>query len=708
MAKMLQSGIGRAVLATVEIVVAVVATTSRAARAARSASRLAVFAIAAAAAVFAALALDRADADAQAGSVKSLSVGGDHACALTTTDAIICWGRNDAGQTDAPTRHGSTVIELGEDYSCGTSNDVYKVSVQYAIPWICWGSEDRMTDVRSAYGNCTSKGGRGDICSGYTINGARDTEGFSWYPEAVGITHRCGWSQHTRRTHRHGSRNSEHWHQASHCRGSNAFGQLDIDHWEGFVVGGWHTCRLNNDSGSIQCVGRNDSGQTDVPSGQYLSVDAGREHTCAVTSASRLRCWGEDALGQSSPPGGSDYLEVSSNAFANFNCALTDERKVRCWGDNRYGQTNVPAAIAAPPPLQFTQPVEAIITRKNQPISPLVLPPASGGKGRLSYNIAHTKGDTRKKGTPTGLVFDETTRQLSGRPFDDAGWITLHYSVSDTSGRTEAVDITLNITGPVPAGYPPAITTPELGTLNRGLIRCGVWSEESRTFSGGAFDTYAFRIASPTQLSINLESEDADTYASLSGSGETWRDDDGGQGTNSRITAGLAPARYWLHVYTADGRGEGAYTLRITSPDFIIGNADASASCPSGRTGQGSTSSSSEGTLDSATAGRIAARRIANGSIEFAWQVEGGDRILPRSRYLPADPPTGRWLNSSAIVVEGVDLGRINVRVNADTGRVEFAFTPAGGERILPPSRYFPSSAEAGVWLQSTIIEPGG
>ena len=42
------------------------------------------------------------------------------------------------------------------------------------------------------------------------------------------------------------------------------------------------------------------------------------------------------------------------------------------------------------------------------------------------------------------------------------------------------------------------------------------------------------------------------------------------------------------------------------------------------------------------------------------------------------------------------------------SGRIEFAFTPAGGERILPPSRYFPSDATPGRWLRSTLIEPGG
>lgn len=654
MAKMLQSRIGRAVLAAAAVAVA----------------------------VFAAIALDRADADAQAGSVKSLSVGGDHACALTTTDEIICWGRNDAGQTDAPVGTSSrfNVVQLGQDYSCGTNDSSYGRYSELATFWICWGSSNH---------NVVSERYAGP-----------DPDGFKWYPEAVGITHRCGFADKYRRD----------YNERPTCTGSNAFGQKDLGA-TGVVVGGWHTCRLNTDNGSIQCVGRNDSGQTDVPSGQYLSVDAGREHTCAVTSENRLRCWGEDALGQSSPPGGSDYLEVSSNAFANFNCALTDERKVRCWGDNRYGQTNVPASIAAPPPLQFAQPVEWIIARKGQPIGPFVLPPASGGKGRLSYNIAHTRDGQRKKGAPLGLVFDETTRRLSGRVFDDPGGTEIHYRVSDTSGRTEEIDFGLSIYGPVPAGYAPAITWPELGTLDRGLLRCSAWTEESRVSGGswGRYEGYTFRIAAPTQLTISLESEEVDTYLGLLGGSDFWQDDDGGQGTNSRLSVGLAPARYSIYVYGADGQAEGAYTLRITSPDFIIGNADASASCPNGSTSQGSTSSSStEGTLDSASAGRIAARRIANGSIEFAWQVEGGDRILPRSRYLPADPPTGRWLNSSAIVVEGVDLGRINVRVNADTGRVEFAFTPAGGERILPPSRYFPSSAEAGVWLQSTLIEPGG
>ena len=39
---------------------------------------------------------------------------------------------------------------------------------------------------------------------------------------------------------------------------------------------------------------------------------------------------------------------------------------------------------------------------------------------------------------------------------------------------------------------------------------------------------------------------------------------------------------------------------------------------------------------------------------------------------------------------------------------IEFAFTPASDEHILPSSRYFPTSAVINRWLQSTLIEPGG
>ena len=109
------------------------------------------------------------------------------------------------------------------------------------------------------------------------------------------------------------------------------------------------------------------------------------------------------------------------------------------------------------------------------------------------------------------------------------------------------------------------------------------------------------------------------------------------------------------------------------------------------------------------TSGRIVVRRLADGRTEFGWLPDGAaERVLPSSRYLPASGvAVDRWLRSSPIEVDGAAIGRINVRLHTD-GRIEFAFTPTGGERILPRSRYLPVNVGVDRWLRSTEIEVGG
>ena len=106
---------------------------------------------------------------------------------------------------------------------------------------------------------------------------------------------------------------------------------------------------------------------------------------------------------------------------------------------------------------------------------------------------------------------------------------------------------------------------------------------------------------------------------------------------------------------------------------------------------------------DDEQAGRIVARRLDDGRTEFGWQPAGGERVLPRARYFPTNAQVGRWLNSSPVEVDGAEIGRINARLRSD-GRIEFAFTPTDGERIAPPARYFPANARANRWLRSTEI----
>ena len=101
--------------------------------------------------------------------------------------------------------------------------------------------------------------------------------------------------------------------------------------------------------------------------------------------------------------------------------------------------------------------------------------------------------------------------------------------------------------------------------------------------------------------------------------------------------------------------------------------------------------------------GRIVARLLDDRRIEFGFQPVGGERILPSSRYFPVES-VGRWLVSSPVEHNGETLGRITAQ-RLEDGRVEFGFIPAGGERLLPSSRYFPANARVDRWLRSSVIE---
>src|SRR6478609_9850008 len=78
------------------------------------------------------------------------------------------------------------------------------------------------------------------------------------------------------------------------------------------------------------------------------NLDAGLQHTCFVTPAGMVKCWGDNEHGQLGDgttnerhapldvTGVTGAIEVT--AGASFTCALTEGGKVWCWGDNEHGQ----------------------------------------------------------------------------------------------------------------------------------------------------------------------------------------------------------------------------------------------------------------------------------------------------------------------------------------------------------------------------------
>jgi alpha-tubulin suppressor-like RCC1 family protein len=129
------------------------------------------------------------------------------------------------------------------------------------------------------------------------------------------------------------------------------------------ATGADHTCAVKKD-GTLWCWGNNSmtqlgEGPTDfspVPlqvtalGATVAQVAAGNAHTCAVTQAGELYCWGANSAGQLGngetgsvvwPPAkvaalGNDVTAVF--AAPSFTCARTKDATLWCWGQNSFGQ----------------------------------------------------------------------------------------------------------------------------------------------------------------------------------------------------------------------------------------------------------------------------------------------------------------------------------------------------------------------------------
>ncbi len=162
------------------------------------------------------------------------------------------------------------------------------------------------------------------------------------------------------------------------CWGDNEYGQLgngtttgsttpvDVVDLDTIVVaiavGESHTCALTN-AGAVKCWGRGDSGQlgdgilddsarpVDVVglSSGVTAISAGYDHSCAVTAGGGVKCWGgneyghlgDGTLDDRSTPVDVDGLssgvaDIGSGLW--LNCALTTTGGVKCWGLGGDGQ----------------------------------------------------------------------------------------------------------------------------------------------------------------------------------------------------------------------------------------------------------------------------------------------------------------------------------------------------------------------------------
>ncbi len=111
-------------------------------------------------------------------------------------------------------------------------------------------------------------------------------------------------------------------------------------------AGSMHTCALKND-GTVACWGDNMLGQSTPPPSLFTQVSAssGGWHTCGVKTDGTVVCWGDNRYGQLTTPSGT-FTQV--DAGAEHTCGVRSDGTLACWGWNEYGEST-------PPPGTFTQ-----------------------------------------------------------------------------------------------------------------------------------------------------------------------------------------------------------------------------------------------------------------------------------------------------------------------------------------------------------------
>ena len=284
--------------------------------------------------------------------IAEIEAGWHHTCAVTTAGDAKCWGNNHDGQLGDGTEADrltpvdvvgllskARAISAGERHTCALTRDGGAK---------CWGNN---------HDNQLGDGTGNDRVTPVYVVGLTS-----------GIMAIVAGERHTCALTRDGG---------AKCWGNNHDSQLgdgtDVDKKTPVdvvgvtsgvqaIVAGWrHTCALTT-LGGVKCWGNNHDGQLgdgtkvdkNIPvdvmglAGGVKAIAAGWRHTCALTTAGSVKCWGKNhdgqlgdgtAINRSSPV---DVVGLPSGVHAiaaggQHTCGLNPQF-VSCWGDNEDGQ----------------------------------------------------------------------------------------------------------------------------------------------------------------------------------------------------------------------------------------------------------------------------------------------------------------------------------------------------------------------------------
>lgn len=256
----------------------------------------------------------------------ALATSGFHSCGIRNDGTGWCWGDDSMGQlgngaggaADAPAAidltgvSGTawTAISTGGAHTCGIRDN--------GTAW-CWGDD--------SFGGQLGNGAAGsaDAPAAVDITGVSGT---AWTAISAGAVHTCGirnngtawcWGDDT---------NFSVGALGNGAGGdTQSPGAVDLTGvsgtaWTAISGNGLFTCGLRN-NGTAWCWGNNDDGQlgngtsgvveespvlVNAPSISWASISTGGVHTCGITSANKLLCWGEEGYELGIGVGGAGLL----------------------------------------------------------------------------------------------------------------------------------------------------------------------------------------------------------------------------------------------------------------------------------------------------------------------------------------------------------------------------------------------------------------
>ena len=289
--------------------------------------------------------------------VKGIATGSAHSCAITASNGVRCWGANDFGQLGDGTIDKQLtpvgVSGLGSGVSAIAAGGVHTCALTATGAVKCWGRttigqpiEPTPIDVPGLGSGVVAIAVGGDHACAVTATGNASCWGLNKYGELGDGTLNSTTVPVT---------------VVGMGAGVRAIAAGGDD-------GGSHTCALTV-AGGVKCWGYGLLGQ--VGDGTFAerhtpvdviglasgatAIATGRFHSCAVTVGGGIECWGSNLsaqIGDNSktlrlvPTASSLDAGVTAIAAGHWHtCAVTASGGARCWGEGTFGQIGDSASI---------------------------------------------------------------------------------------------------------------------------------------------------------------------------------------------------------------------------------------------------------------------------------------------------------------------------------------------------------------------------